>query len=74
MTRYPTLVLTAALFALVSASSAALAQTGGHGSTLSTGRSLQLQKAAKPAQKSQPTAKATKPAPQSLRWLEAETP
>ncbi|MEM5327609.1 hypothetical protein VSR34_13520 [Paraburkholderia sp. JHI2823] len=74
MTRYPTLVLAAALFALVSASSAALAQTGGHGSTLSTGRSLQLQKAAKPAQKSQPTAKATKPAPQSLRWLEAETP
>ena len=74
MTRYPTLALTAALFALVAASSAALAQTGGHGSTLSTGRSLQLQKAAKPAQKTQQPVKATKPAPQSLRWLEPETP
>ena len=74
MTRCPTLAFAAALFTLVSATSAALAQTGGHHSALNAGHPLQLQKAAKPAQKGQQTAKAAKPAPQSLRWLEAETP
>ncbi|MBV8259860.1 MAG: hypothetical protein JO239_02665 [Paraburkholderia sp.] len=74
MTRYATLAFAAALFAFVSASSAALAQTGGHSSSLNAAQPVPLQKAAKPAQKGQQPVKATKPAPQSLRWFEAETP
>jgi hypothetical protein len=74
MTRYHTLTFAAALIACVSASSAVLAQTSGRGSALNAAPPLQSQKAAKPAQRGQQTAKATKPAPQSLRWLQAETP
>ncbi|WP_028205077.1 hypothetical protein [Paraburkholderia nodosa] len=74
MTRPLALTFAAALLALASASPAALAQTGGHATALNAARPIQLQKVAKPAPKAQPIAKATRPAPQSLRWLMSETP
>jgi hypothetical protein len=76
MTRYHALTLAAALFALASASPAALAQAqaSGHPAALNAARPMTMQKAAKPGQKGQPTAKVTKSAPQSLRWLDAESP
>jgi hypothetical protein len=74
MTRPLAPMFAAALFALASASPAALAQTGSHATAVNAARPIQLQKVAKPAPKAQQTAKATKPAPQSLRWLMSESP
>ncbi|SDC62189.1 hypothetical protein [Paraburkholderia lycopersici] len=74
MTRYHALTFAAALLAFAAASPAAKAQTGGHATALNTARPIPLQKVAKPAPKAQQTAKATKPASQSLRWLVSDTP
>jgi hypothetical protein len=74
MTRQHTLTFAAALLAFASVSPAALAQTGGHPTAVNAARPISMQKVAKPGQKGQMTAKATKPAPQSLRWLNSDTP
>ncbi|WP_395069825.1 hypothetical protein [Paraburkholderia silvatlantica] len=74
MTRPLALTFAAALLALASASPAALAQTSGHATALNAARPIQPQKVAKPPLKTAQTAKATKPAPQSLRWLMSESP
>jgi hypothetical protein len=74
MTRNHALTFAAALLACATVSPAALAQAGGHPTALNAARPIQMQKAAKPGQKGLTPAKATKPAPQSLRWLNAETP
>lgn len=74
MTRPLALTFAAALFALASASPAALAQSSGHATALNAARPIQLQKVAKPAPKAQAPAKAARPAPQSLRWLMSESP
>ncbi|QGZ64438.1 hypothetical protein [Paraburkholderia acidisoli] len=75
MIRPHALTIAAALLALFAVSPAAPAQTGAHPSTLSTARPIPLQKVARTSHTAvQQTAKATKPAPQSLRWLLSETP
>ncbi|CAG9250725.1 hypothetical protein [Paraburkholderia unamae] len=74
MTRYHALTFAAALLAFASASPVALAQAGGHATALNAARPMQMQKVAKSNQKGVQTAKATKPAPQSLRWLLSDTP
>jgi hypothetical protein len=74
MTRNHALTFAAALLAFASASPAAFAQASGHSTALSAARPIQMHKVAKTTPKGQQTAKAPKPAPQSLRWLEAETP
>ena len=74
MTRNHALTFAAALLAFASVSPAALAQAGGHPTALNAARPIPLQKVAKPGQKGLTPAKATKPAPQSLRWLNSDTP
>jgi hypothetical protein len=74
MTRYHALTFAAALLAFASVSPAALAQAGGHSTALNAARPIPMQKAAKPGQRGTQTAKATRPSPQSLRWLLSDTP